>query len=339
MSRVDEALRRAAEQRAAAERGAGQGNVNATSAGVVDTFPEEAAPEAPTPPKALKPPSSEPSLEIDLDGPGARREPEADAAQEEPRAGRGRRRSQGSIFDRIDSRLTEKVVIDQNMMPASREQYRHLAAVLHDAQGSKGLKVIMIVSASAGEGKTLTASNLALTFSESYQRRVLLIDADLRRPALHGVFRIDSASGLTDGLADPHAKLTVRQVSPRLAVLPAGRPSSDPMAGLTSDRMRQLLSEARDSFDWVIIDTPPLGILPDAHLLTSMVEGAVLVIRAGSTPHELVRRAVEAVGRSRIIGVVLNSATSTRTKAGFGYEYDYYGYAGREALPTSSEPE
>ena len=73
-------------------------------------------------------------------------------------------------------------------------EIQNLAAVLHDAQGTKGLKVIMIVSATAGEGKTLTAANLALTFSESYQRRVLLIDADLRRPALHGVFRIDSAS-------------------------------------------------------------------------------------------------------------------------------------------------
>ena len=110
---------------------------------------------------------------------------------------------------------------------------------------------------------------------------MLLIDADLRRPALHGVFRIDTASGLTDGLSDPNAKLTVRQVSPRLAVLPAGRPSSDPMAGLTSDRMRQLLNEARDSFDWVIIDTPPLGILPDAHLLTSMVERSTPARLAG----------------------------------------------------------
>jgi Mrp family chromosome partitioning ATPase len=99
--------------------------------------------------------------------------------------------------------------------------------------------------------------------------------------------------------------------------------------------MRQLLSEARDTFDWVIIDTPPLGILPDAHLLTSMVEGAVLVIRAGSTPHALVRRAVEAVGRSRILGVVLNSAVAGATKSEYGYDY-YYGYGAREALPEKS---
>jgi capsular exopolysaccharide synthesis family protein len=329
MSRVDEALRRAAEQ-AAAERAAGAPGVNGTTAGVVDMFPDE----VPETPRELRsaPPPSDPSLVMDPTSAGAEPGPDAEPQAEEPRQGRSRRRPQGSIFDRIDSRLSEKVVIDHNIMPASREQYRHLAAVLHDAQGSKGLKVIMIVSATAGEGKTLTAANLALTFSESYQRRVLLIDADLRRPALHGVFRIDTASGLTDGLADPHAKLTVRQVSPRLAVLPAGRPSADPMAGLTSDRMRQLLSEARDSFDWVIIDTPPLGILPDAHLLASMVEGAVLVIRAGSTPHSLIRRAVEAVGRPRILGVVLNSAAGGSAKGEYGYDY-YYGYGAREALP------
>jgi protein-tyrosine kinase len=333
MSRVDEALRRAAEQAAAAERAAVPASVNGTTAGVVDVFPEEVVPDTSPRPRQLEPAVTPTDASLVIDPASAAAQPESDAETppDEPHAARAKRRTHGSIFDRIDGRLTEKVVIDQNMMPASREQYRHLAAVLHDAQGTKGLKVIMIVSATAGEGKTLTAANLALTFSESYQRRVLLIDADLRRPALHGVFRIDSASGLTDGLADPHAKLTVRQVSPRLAVLPAGRPSSDPMAGLTSDRMRQLLREARDTFDWVIIDTPPLGLLPDAHLLASMVEGAVLVVRAGSTPHALVRRSVEAVGRSRILGVVLNSAATSANKGEYGYEY--YGYGARETLP------
>src|SRR6185503_21057953 len=157
---------------------------------------------------------------------------------------------ESSLFDRIDSRLTEKIVVDQNMNAASREQYRRLAAVLHDAHNTQGLQVIMVASAVAGEGKTLTASNLALTFSESYQKRVLLIDADLRRPSLHTVFRLDTALGLGDGLLSTgETKMLVRQVSPRLAVLPAGRPSSDPMAGLTSERMRRLLEEAKQSFD------------------------------------------------------------------------------------------
>jgi len=235
--------------------------------------------------------------------------------------------AESTLFERLDARLTEKIVVDHNMSPASREQYRRLAAVLHDAHNTSGLKAIMVASAVAGEGKTLTASNLALTFSESYQKRVLLIDADLRRPSLHTVFRLDTALGLGDGLLSTgETKMLVRQVSARLAVLPAGRPSSDPMAGLTSHRMRLLLEEAKQSFDWVILDTPPVMLLPDAHLLASMVEGAVLVVRAGSTPHELVKRSADAIGRAKILGVVLNRA---EVAGAHDDHYQYYGYSER----------
>jgi receptor protein-tyrosine kinase len=195
------------------------------------------------------------------------------------------------------------------MAPMWREQYRRLAAMLHDAQGNSGLRVVMVGSAAPAEGKTLTAANLALTLGDSYLRRVLLIDADLRKPALHHLFRVNTTSGLIDGLEAPaDVRVVLRQVSSHLWVLPAGRPTSDPMAGLTSERMRRLVQEARASFDWVIIDTPPLLLLPDAHLLSSFVDSAVLVIRAKSTPHDLVKRAVDIIGRNRITGVVLNRA-------------------------------
>jgi len=241
---------------------------------------------------------------------------------------------ESALFERIDARLNEKIVIDENMGAGSREQYRRLAAVLHDAQGTTGLQVVMVASAVAGEGKTLTASNIALTFSESYQKRVLLIDGDLRRPTLHSVFRLDTASGLADGLlSTTDTKMLVRQVSTRLAVLPAGRPSSDPMAGLTSDRMKRLLHEARQAFDWVILDTPPVMLLPDAHLMASMVDGAVLVVRANATPHELVRRAAEAIGRSRILGVVLNRAEPSGQQG--HYQYYGYGYGGTPKNPRA----
>ena len=200
----------------------------------------------------------------------------------------------GSLFERIGPSLAEKVVVDDNMMASSREQYRRLAAALHHAQAANGMKVVMIASALPGEGKTLTASNLALTLSESYKRNVLLVDGDLRRPTLHTVFRIDNSAGLSDGLVhEVERRLPVRQVSDRLAVLPAGRPSGDPMAGLTSQRMHRLINEAREVFDWIIIDTPPVGLLPDANLLASMVDAAVMIVKAGSTPFELVQRAID----------------------------------------------
>ena len=233
-----------------------------------------------------------------------------------------------SIIQRIDDTFAEKVVADRKLDPASREQYRRLAATLHQAQRGTGLKVVMIASAVPREGKTLTATNLALTFSESYQRRVLLIDADLRRPTLHTVFSVDNSSGLSEGLmADESHRLPVRDVSPRLAILPAGEPSNDPMAGLTSDRMRRLIAEAREAFDWVIIDTPPVVLLPDANLLGAMVDAAVLIVRAGSTSYDLVNRALTAVGREKIIGVVLNSASEGSQTKGEGF---YYGYLSQQ---------
>jgi capsular exopolysaccharide synthesis family protein len=231
-----------------------------------------------------------------------------------------------ALIERIDRALAEKIVVDAKMMSTSREQYRRLAATLHHTQSASGVKVILIASAAPGEGKTLTASNLALTFSESYRRTVLLIDADLRRPALHKVFGTDNTRGLTDGLsAAEESQLPVRQVSERLALLQAGQPNADPMAGLTSERMRRVISEAREAFDWVIIDSPPVAVLPDANLLGAMVDGAVIVVKAGSTPYGLVQRAVEAIGRDRILGVVLNRAETIAHGYGYSSYSSYYG--------------
>jgi len=333
MSRVDEAVRRAAELANGAPAAANTVNPPVSSVEPEVLAQEPFPVEAPASPdrRALRvaartvvPPVEPLRRDVAAEQPAASRPFEDSAARDEAR--------QSSVFEHIDSRLAEKVVIDRNMLPASREQYRQLAAVLHDAQGSTGIRVIMVASAVAGEGKTLTAANLALTFSESYRKRVLLIDADLRRPSLHTIFRIETASGLTEGLADPKATLVVRQVSSRLSLLPAGRPVTDPMASLTSTRMQQLVSEARETFDWVILDTPPLAVLPDAHLLASIVEGAVMVVKAESTPFDLVKRSVDAVGRARILGVVLNNSKSP-TSTG-EYAHDYYGPRTQE---TTSE--
>jgi capsular exopolysaccharide synthesis family protein len=221
--------------------------------------------------------------------------------------------------------VAEKVVVDAETNPASVEQYRRLAAVLHHAQNERGLRVIMVTSALPGEGKTLTASNLALTLSESYQRRVLLVDADLRRPSIHQLFALPSLSGLSDGLRSVEdRKLTLVEVSSHLTVLPAGRPDPDPMSVLTSSRMQYVLDEAREKFDWVIVDTPPVGLMPDAHLLAAMVDGALLIIGAGMSPHRAVAKAADVIGRDRILGVVLNRVGRTDMSHG-AYYYSYYG--------------
>jgi capsular exopolysaccharide synthesis family protein len=206
------------------------------------------------------------------------------------------------------------------------EQYRRLAASLHHAQIQRNVRTVMVTSAVASEGKTLTATNLALTLSQSYKRRVLLIDADLRRPTVHEVFRTTNTVGLGDVLRNPDVRrLPLLRMSPTLWILTAGRPDSDPMSGLVSEEMKLLLTEASDHFDWVIVDTPPVALLSDANLLSSMIDVSILVVGAGSTPFPLVRRAVESVGAERILGIVLNKIDRAQMVGGYGY-YDYYGY-------------
>ena len=226
-----------------------------------------------------------------------------------------------------------KLVIDPAVDATVVEQYRHLAAVLHHAQKASGVRTVMVTSAMAAEGKTLTATNLALTLSESYQRRVLLVDADLRRPRMREMFALPPTEGLTDSLAAGRTgRLPVHQVSPTLWVLTSGHVVPDPMSLLVSPQMKQLIDEARDAFDWVVVDTPPIAILPDANLLSAMIDTALLVVSAESTPYPMVQRAAEAIGPKRILGVVLNRADNS------GLSSNYYGY--RSYQPNgSAKPE
>ena len=227
-----------------------------------------------------------------------------------------------------------KVIVGTNADPGLVEQYRRLGAALHHHQLHTGARTLMVTSAAASEGKTLTATNLALTMSHSYQRRVLLIDADLRRPSVHEILRLPNSVGLSDSLRHPEKSLArYHTITSTLSVFSAGRPDSDPMAGLVSETMNRILTEATQQFDWVIVDTPPVALLPDANLLAAMIDTALLVIGANSTPYPLIRRAIEAIGEQRILGVVLNRMTSADIVAAYnyyGYGYGAYAYGTRK---------
>ncbi len=227
----------------------------------------------------------------------------------------------------VASHLGGKLVVSPAAPPGSVEQYRKLAATLHHAHTQSGVKVVMIGSALPGEGKTLTATNLAVTLSESYRRTVLIIDADLRRPTMHDIFQIPNIAGLNEALAASGELPPAFALSPRLTLLPAGRPNPDPMGLLTSAAMRDLVKSAAAGFDWVVIDTPPVGLLTDANLLARIVDAVVMVVAAGTGSYRILQRAADALGRDRIIGVVLNRAA----EAPFGRAYGYEGYYGRDS--------
>ncbi len=229
------------------------------------------------------------------------------------------------IAVRADSRL----VVNPDLPAVAIEQYRRLAATLHHLQEDRGVKRVLVSSAVANEGKTLTSTNLALTLSHSYAKRVLLIDADLRRPRVNVAFGIPNGAGLSEVLdRRDHQQLPVVQVAPLLSVLPAGRATPDPIAGLTSPRMAALIDDAAEQFDWVILDTPPVGLLSDARLLAAMIDVALLVVGAGSTPAIAIQRALDALGRDRVIGVVLNRADEALASGGDYYYNYYHGYYG-----------
>ena len=235
-----------------------------------------------------------------------------------------------------DPELAGKLIGTPGVPFGCIEQYRKLGATLHHIQVERGIKVLMVSSAVASEGKTLTSTNIALTLSESYGKRVLIIDANLRRPTLHQIFNLPNLTGLSDALRSERDRtLPLTQVASRLSALTAGRPDADPMSSLTSPRMQRIVQEAAALFDWVIIDTPPAGLLPDAKLITQLAEAAVLVVRAGRAPVQLVMQAVEALGRDRIVGVVLNGVNQASSAAAPYYGYGYYsgGYDQPAAKP------
>jgi receptor protein-tyrosine kinase len=231
-----------------------------------------------------------------------------------------------SLLARFKPEWRERLALTGDVERGLAEQFRRLAATLLHSQRGENIRSVMITSAVPADGKTLTALNLALILSESYKRRVLLIDGDLRRPTISEAMNLTSVEGLSEviGAADER-RVPLVQLTETLTLLPAGRPDPDPLSGITSARMQQLLHEAAERFDWVILDTPPVGVAADAGLLCPMVDGTLLVVRAGRTPYKAIERALETIGRDRLLGVVLNGVEDQGQSDYDGsYYYSYY---------------
>ena len=225
-----------------------------------------------------------------------------------------------------------RLVVSKNAEPLLVERFRSLAATLHQAQREQHVRSVIVTSPTPGDGKTYVAVNLALTLSDSFQGRVLLMDADLRRPSLHRVFDIPNAQGLSDALRTSADQAPAMQITDTLTLLPAGPPEPNPLGGLASSRMKDIVDQAVSRFDWVIVDAPPVGVLADGRLICEMVDAAILVVRAGVTRLEDLEAAAGMVGRDRILGIVLNAVAPTEIR-GRDYYRHYYG-----AQPSSTPP-
>lgn len=206
---------------------------------------------------------------------------------------------------------------------AMAEAYRVARANIQFTNVSGSLKVIVVTSARDGEGKTTTANNLATTFALAGQR-VLLMDADLRRPGLTKMLGMKSDAGLSTALIDPDVNVVQSTSVAGLSVVPSGPIPPNPSELLGSQRMRDWIDELARRYDVIVLDTPPVLSVADTRIVATLADGVVFVLDPGITSRRMVRQAcaaVENVG-ARILGVILNRDTMR----GEGYYYNYYYY-------------
>jgi capsular exopolysaccharide synthesis family protein len=217
------------------------------------------------------------------------------------------------------------------------EAYRVLRNNLHYANPDVPLRRILVTSAGPGEGKSTTAANLALTMAQG-ERSVLLVEADLRRPSVHTLFRQPSSPGLSSYLVGDAllAAVLLKSAVANLSVVVSGPIPPNPAELLASRRMHEFLDTVSERFDAVILDSPPVLATSDACAIAPHVDGVLLVVDSGRTPQVALRRAkerLEAV-RGRIIGAVLN-----RFDAGaHGYSSRDYDTYDKYYTQTSSQP-
>ena len=223
----------------------------------------------------------------------------------------------------LDPRLVSLVA------PASfeAEHYRTLRLRIESKQEGKPLQVIAVTSAGTGEGKTTTAINLAGALAQSRESRVLLVDADLRRPFVGIRLGLDDprGEGLADAILDPGRSLEsviLRRLPLNLGIVTAGKLPTAPYETLKSSRLGVLFEEARRLFDYVVVDTPPLLPVPDCRLIGRWVDGLLMVVAADRTPRKVVEEGLNLLDPDKVLGLVFNG--ERRPPGGYyGYYYAY----------------
>lgn len=201
------------------------------------------------------------------------------------------------------------------------EQLRVLRARIVEAARDRDLRRILITSSVVGEGKTLISANLALSLSQLEDKRVLVVDGDLRRPALNTIFGRKVDLGLGDYLADgPRWPQAVIPLEPRLDYLPCRPAAEQSVELLNRRRMKDLMDEACAAYDLVVVDSAPLSPIADTQVLLRLVDAAVLVVRAGVAPYPLARQAA-ALLEPKLLGIVLNGVERVTRR---DYVYSYY---------------
>jgi capsular exopolysaccharide synthesis family protein len=209
-----------------------------------------------------------------------------------------------------DARLDPRLVTAAKPTSVVAEQYRALRTrILHGDSGAQ-TNIILVTSPASGDGKSLTVANLGLAMAQEFQRRVCVVDANLRHPKLHRLFGVPDTPGLSDVLAGrvslDDAFIAIEEH--HLTVLPAGTAPAHPAELLGTMTMRRVLDALRSRFDAVLIDAPAAAPLADVGILNPLVDSVLVVVRAGVTTKPAIHDTIAALDGGRLLGVVLNDA-------------------------------
>ncbi|MEW8992876.1 CpsD/CapB family tyrosine-protein kinase [Clostridium sp.] len=213
-------------------------------------------------------------------------------------------------------------IVEKDTKSIAAESYRTLRTNLQYSSFDEEYKVIVITSAEPGEGKSTTAGNLALSIAQG-DKKVILIDCDLRKPSLHKKFEISNTVGLSDVIVGKESISVVgHRYSNNLTVLTSGKIPPNPSEMLGSKSMKALIDALKKVFDYVILDTPPVQAVTDAQILSTRADGTLLVIRAEKTKKDSVINSVNLLKKvnANIIGTILNGVDTKRSNY-----YYYYG--------------
>ena len=212
--------------------------------------------------------------------------------------------------------------MEKNSKSISAEAYKTLRTNIQYSSFDKEIKTILVTSTIPGEGKSTIAGNLALSFAQQ-DKKVLVIDCDLRKPALHKMFKLSNFKGLSDVIVgNSDLEKAMYNYRDNFDILTSGKIPPNPSEILASNAMTMLLEKLKTMYDIIIIDSAPLQAVTDAQIISNKVDGTLLVIRAGLTKREAILQAKELLNQvnAKILGVVLNGAENNSEK-----HYYYYG--------------
>jgi receptor protein-tyrosine kinase len=222
---------------------------------------------------------------------------------------------------------------------APAEEFRTLRTRLNHLQTLQPLHTLVVTSASPAEGKSFTAANLALTQAQLADKRVLLADFDFRRPTVDKTFQIPISPGMTNYLQGTASlgDILMRVNESNLYVITAGDAVPNPLELLNLRECQTLIAELRTHFDWIVIDSPPLLFAADGNLLATMCDGTILVVRIGTTTFDSVSRALQSLCENNVLGIVVNGARRGELYSKYTYYHDYYAY-GDDAAADAKTP-